>query len=47
MLNQIAANLWELEWDVDRIVPGHGGIIATGGHDVLAHAFTWLGSSRL
>lgn len=36
-----------LRWDVDRIVPGHGEIIATGGRDALARAFTWLGPDHV
>lgn len=36
-----------LRWDVDRIVPGHGGIIATGGRDELVRAFTWLGPDHV
>ena len=31
-----------LAWDIDRIVLAHGGIIETGGQEVLRRAYAWL-----
>lgn len=31
-----------LRWDFDRLIPGHGGVIETGGRDALRRAFAWL-----
>ena len=35
-----------LAWDFDRLIPGHGTIIRTGGKARLRVAFAWLWSSR-
>jgi glyoxylase-like metal-dependent hydrolase (beta-lactamase superfamily II) len=31
-----------LEWDFDRILPGHGEIVSSGGKEAFARAFAWL-----
>lgn len=31
-----------LAWDFDRIVLAHGGIIETGGREVVRRAYAWL-----
>jgi hypothetical protein len=33
---------WILEWDFDRILPGHGEIVETGGKDKFKRDFAWL-----
>jgi hypothetical protein len=31
-----------LEWDFDRLLTGHGEIVASGGREALSRAFAWL-----
>jgi hypothetical protein len=31
-----------LEWDFDRILPGHGEIVETGGHEAFREAWAWV-----
>ncbi len=31
-----------LEWDFDRILPGHGEVVETGGKDKFKRDFAWL-----
>ncbi|WP_458205227.1 hypothetical protein [Haladaptatus sp. NG-SE-30] len=31
-----------LAWDFDRVIPGHGGIVETGGKTAVIDGFEWL-----
>jgi hypothetical protein len=31
-----------LDWDFDRLIVGHGGVVPTGGKDALRNAYRWL-----
>ncbi|WP_423746651.1 hypothetical protein V5735_19195 [Haladaptatus sp. SPP-AMP-3] len=39
-VNQSVRNI--LAWDFDRVIPGHGDIIETGGKEAIQDGFQWL-----